>query len=99
MNPELPTDEASAQSDAVVAEVERIDLDLPLDVRSFAAFDRSLLPQVRDLRLLTSPPWVRSLGKLALEVTTLGWKFPTPPEPVQPVEDEPTLRIAPRPEP
>ena len=34
---------------------------------------------VREARLLQDPPWVRSLGKLALEVHTDGWRFPQPP--------------------
>ena len=33
---------------------------------------------MRSAPLLTNPPWVRSLGKLAMEVTTQGWRFPTP---------------------
>jgi SNF2 family DNA or RNA helicase len=33
---------------------------------------------VREARLLTEPPWIRSLGKLGLEVTTQGWRFPSP---------------------
>jgi SNF2 family DNA or RNA helicase len=32
------------------------------------------------MRLLTETPWVRSLGKQALEVSTQGWRFPAPPE-------------------
>jgi SNF2 family DNA or RNA helicase len=42
-------------------------------------------PVIRDVRLLTHFPWVRSLGKLPMEVTTDGWRFPTPPpEPLAP---------------
>jgi SNF2 family DNA or RNA helicase len=37
------------------------------------------LPSVREIRLLTDQPWVRSLGGLELSVTTEGWKFPAPP--------------------
>ena len=33
----------------------------------------------RDTRLLHAAPWVRSVGPLALTVTTEGWKFPAPP--------------------
>ena len=40
-------------------------------------------PTVREAPLLNSPPWVRSLGKLVMDVTTQGWKFPVPPELVQ----------------
>ena len=41
--------------------------------------DYSLDPTVRETRLLTDAPWVRSLGRLDLSVTTEGWKFPAPP--------------------
>src|SRR5438477_10084095 len=34
---------------------------------------------VREARLLTDSPWVRSLGRLDMSVTTEGWKFPSPP--------------------
>jgi SNF2 family DNA or RNA helicase len=34
---------------------------------------------VREIRLLTDSPWVRSLGRLELSVATEGWKFPAPP--------------------
>src|SRR5437773_12438238 len=60
-------------------DVQAIDLGLPLEVRGLPAMERPLQVQVRESRLLTSPPWVRSLGKLTLEVTTQGWRFPTPP--------------------
>jgi SNF2 family DNA or RNA helicase len=36
-------------------------------------------PQIKSARLLTDRPWVRSLAKLALTVSTEGWKFPVPP--------------------
>ena len=35
---------------------------------------------VREARLLTDPPWVRSLGRLSMDVSTQGWRFPTPPD-------------------
>jgi SNF2 family DNA or RNA helicase len=35
---------------------------------------------VREARLLTEPPWVRSLGRLSMDVSTQGWRFPTPPD-------------------
>src|SRR4051812_38572469 len=84
---------------SVIHEEANVDLALPFDVCSLPAFDRALLPQVRDVRLLTSPPWVRSLGKLALEVSTQGWKFPTPPQPAEPADEKrPALRLAEAPE-
>jgi SNF2 family DNA or RNA helicase len=50
----------------------------------------------REARLLTDAPWVRTLGKLGLALTTEGWKFPVPPgeatlpqpKPPQPVPTE-----------
>lgn len=35
---------------------------------------------VREARLLTERPWVRSLGRLSMDVSTQGWRFPSPPE-------------------
>src|SRR4051812_3647549 len=52
---------------------------LPVTVTSLPRFDASITAGVRAARLLTEPPWVRSLGKLTLTVATEGWKFPTPP--------------------
>ena len=52
--------------------------DLP-DCIPLPRFDRPLDPAVREARLLTDSPWVRSLGRLELSVSTEGWKFPAPP--------------------
>ncbi|MBP3959702.1 DEAD/DEAH box helicase [Gemmata sp. G18] len=58
-------------------------LDLPvtfdLETRDLPKLDHPLEPSVREARLLTEAPWVRSLGRLDLIVTTEGWKFPAPP--------------------
>ena len=48
-------------------------------VLNLPQLDYSLDPTVRETRLLTDAPWVRSLGRLDLSVTTEGWKFPAPP--------------------
>ena len=37
--------------------------------------------QVREAQLLTDTPWVRSFGKLSMEIATQGWRFPVPLEP------------------
>jgi SNF2 family DNA or RNA helicase len=58
--------------------VESFDLSLPVEARLFPRFERPLPVNVREARLLSDSPWVRSLGKLTLEVTTEGWRFPTP---------------------
>ena len=58
---------------------ESVGLDFPLEVRAHPRFERPLQASVRSAPLLTNPPWVRSLGKLGMEVATQGWRFPTPP--------------------
>ncbi len=57
-------------------EVIALDTSLPLEIRSLAKFDKGFKLSVREARLLQDPPWIRSLGKLNLEVTTDGWRFP-----------------------
>jgi SNF2 family DNA or RNA helicase len=56
-----------------------MDLAIAVDAVPHPQFQRPLQPGVREARLLTALPWVRSLGKLPMEITTVGWKFPTPP--------------------
>lgn len=53
--------------------------DVSVEVLPFPRFDRPLDTNVREARLLTDSPWVRSAGPLTLSVTTEGWKFPSPP--------------------
>lgn len=54
------------------------------EARELPQLDRPLTVSVREARLLADPPWVRSLGKLALEVRTEGWRFPAPPSDTSP---------------
>ena len=76
-----PASEVSAPDEPVPPlQIDQIDLALSIEVRSLPRFDRPLDVSVRQATLLNSPPWVRSLGKLGMEVTTQGWKFPTPPD-------------------
>ena len=49
------------------------------DALRFPRFAAPLSAGVRESRLLTQAPWVRSLGKLEMTVQTEGWKFPAPP--------------------
>jgi SNF2 family DNA or RNA helicase len=63
---------------ALAPEVIGIDLTFPLEVRAHPRFERPLEVSVRRATLLSSPPWVRSLGQVAVDVTTQGWRFPTP---------------------
>lgn len=41
--------------------------------------EQPIRTEVREVGLLSSLPWIRSLGKLTLEVSTKGWRFPAPP--------------------
>jgi SNF2 family DNA or RNA helicase len=66
-------------------QVEAIDLLPPPEVHPVRRFEQPLQVSVREARVLTVAPWVRSLGKLPMEVATEGWRFPAPPaEPVAP---------------
>lgn len=62
------------------ADVQGHDLRMSVDVQSLARFERALRVSARTARLLTERPWVRSLGRLTMSVSTEGWRFPTPPE-------------------
>src|SRR5262245_54652819 len=66
-----------------------------LEARSLPAFERPLQPGARDVPLLTKVPWVRTLGKLTLELRTQGWRFPAPGEFVQPPVYKHTLELLP----
>jgi SNF2 family DNA or RNA helicase len=56
------------------------DLTMTVDVRSVDLSERALQVGVRTARLLTERPWVRSLGRLTLDLSTEGWRFPKPPD-------------------
>ena len=56
-------------------------LAVPIPVLALPAFDRPLQPAVREIGMQMRPPWVRTIGKLSMQVTTQGWRFPTPGEP------------------
>ncbi len=87
------------------AETSAVGLALPVEVLSSPRLDPTLKVGVKEARLLGTEPWVRSLGKLGLEVTTESWRFPTPPaevsDPATPrldrsVEEPPTRVEMPR---
>src|SRR5262249_59605557 len=69
--------------------VEVVALGVTLDVqaRAHPRFDRPLETNARPVCLLNSPPWVRSLGKLPMDVSAQGWRFPLPPD--QPLQTPP----------
>ena len=60
--------------------IDSFELTPAVAVRALPAFERPLQTTVRDVPLLEATPWVRTLGKLTLEVTTQGWRFPSPEE-------------------
>ena len=73
-----------------------LDLGLTVETESLPRFDRPLTVTCREARLLNDAPWVRVLGKLGMEVTTEGWKFPTPvmDRPIKPAaSEEPAIVI------
>ncbi len=96
---------ACGQQPLPPVESERIDLTLPFEVKTHPRFERPLQTTVREARLLTDAPWVRALGKLTLEVTTEGWRFPAPPQETAPppkpriYQPEPEARPTSSPEP
>jgi SNF2 family DNA or RNA helicase len=55
------------------------DLTLAVETHPHPKFERSLHTTIREARLLSESPWVRSLGKLSMEIATEGWRFPAPP--------------------
>src|SRR6266849_5079715 len=61
-----------------VPNVESFDLTLSLETSSQPIFERATQVGVRPSRLLTETPWVRSFGRLGMNVSTEGWRFPTP---------------------
>jgi SNF2 family DNA or RNA helicase len=81
MRSPLPESLAPAEGQAAAPETVSIELDLATEARTLPRFERPLQVNVRDARLLLDPPWIRSLGKATLEVSTQGWRFPTPCEP------------------
>src|SRR5262245_44853073 len=82
-----------------LVEGDEIPIDFPVEVRVHPRFERPLQASVREARLLNESPWVRPLGRLVMDVSTQGWRFPTPldgppvkrekqPRPFQPESEE-----------
>ncbi|HZZ82797.1 MAG TPA: DEAD/DEAH box helicase [Gemmataceae bacterium] len=57
-----------------------IDLTPAINVKSLPAFEKPLQASVREIGLLKTMPWIRTLGKLTVDVSTQGWSFPVPGE-------------------
>src|SRR5579871_1720492 len=72
----------SSEEAPPLVQIDQINLSLAMDVQSLPRFDRPLEVSVRQATLLNHPPWVRTLGKTGMEITTQGWRFPTPPDQV-----------------
>ncbi|HEY8505635.1 MAG TPA: DEAD/DEAH box helicase, partial [Gemmataceae bacterium] len=72
------------------------DLDFAPQAVPVQRFERALAPGVREPRLLRDAPWVRSLGRVEMSVSTQGWRFPAPPVDAPPPAPKPQ---PPRPEP
>ena len=74
------------QSLQLFVDDEMYQINPPIGIRSIPAFDRPIQSTVREVPLVNQPPWVRTLGKLTVDVSTQGWRFPSPNEPLPPVE-------------
>lgn len=72
------------------------DLQLSVGVDALPRTDRPLTVAIREARLLEDSPWTRTLGKLALEVNTEGWKFPAPAQEVAAKPPRPDADLRPR---
>ena len=75
-------DVANLSLQFVQPDADEVSLQHAIDSNSLPGAARPLVVSTREARLLHESPWSRSLGKLTLEVTTEGWKFPAPPGPV-----------------
>jgi len=90
-----PTPETSAPLPEAFAipEIEPVPVGLSVEDRSLSRFDRPLDVSSRQAALLSSAPWVRSLGRLNMEVQTQGWRFPTPPDQQLPVKTDSKIEL------
>jgi len=73
--PEVPLDQQ-----LTAPNIEALGLEFKVEVRTLPRFERPLEVTLRQATLLTSVPWIRSPGKAAMEVSSQGWRFPTPPD-------------------
>ena len=67
-----------SEPDLAAPESVPVDVTLPLNVRGHPRFEKPLPSGSREVRLLNDRPWVRTVGKLGMEVSTEGWRFPAP---------------------
>jgi SNF2 family DNA or RNA helicase len=78
--PESSNFVAEQPNDDARPEVLAIPLELPVEVKPHPRFAKPLEAGARSITLLHSAPWVRSLGKVVMEVSTQAWRFPAPGE-------------------
>jgi SNF2 family DNA or RNA helicase len=93
---ETPSATAPAGDEPARPAVEEVGLPLAVESRGHPRFDRPMSVHVREAALLNAAPWARSPGKLSLEVTTQGWRFPVPPDLLPPPEPQPDRPAPPR---
>src|SRR5262245_17748734 len=60
---------------------------LNTEIKPHPRFERPLESNARPISLLNSPPWIRPLGKLGMDLSTQSWRFPLPPD--QPLQQPP----------
>lgn len=82
-------DDAVVSTDALDTTDWSPELRFEVGVESLPRLDRPMTVCIREAKLLHDAPWTRNLGRLSLEVSTEGWKFPSPTDnnvakPVQP---------------
>lgn len=65
-------------------EIMELPVTLTVETRTPPAFAKPLQTGVKPVALLNTVPWVRPLGKLTMEVSTQGWRFPAPGESMLP---------------
>jgi SNF2 family DNA or RNA helicase len=66
------------ETDLHAPEVLLVDVGLTTRISANESLHQPIPFQVREARLLADSPWVRSLGKLSMDVSTDGWRFPAP---------------------
>ncbi len=78
--PHSTPEEAAAAAAPLTIGVEAIDFRMNAEARTHPRFEQPLSVNVRQAPLLTRAPWTRTLGKLGMDVSTSGWRFPSPGE-------------------
>ncbi len=77
--------------DPIVETIDLLSTDLRCDaievtpaiaIKSIRAFERPMQASAREVALLHKTPWIRTLGKLSIDVSTQGWRFPSPDNPL-----------------